>query len=313
MIAIIIMGVKALQLAAISGQPGVAKLLSSYLEVGQLSHAYLFFGPTGVGKLRVAKAFASDILAASHPQTPHLIASGQHPDYLQVQKEAAVIRIEDIRNMEKWLYQKPYWGQRRVVVINEAHYLNRESGNALLKTLEEPPAYAIIILVADTSTLLPTIVSRCQPVRFGPLSADYIKRVLVEGGAEEQPAALAAAMAEGSLTTASLLMPREPEEILLAARQLLADFRCGKGQAVILQAEAMEKDAEYRWAFYAGLRYLLMAATRGQENGLTIKPELARQVLIKMDEHRRLERVNASQLFLSLDLLWQLYEVVKSA
>lgn len=302
-----------MQLARTSGQPGVTKLLSSYLEGGQLSHAYLFFGPAGVGKLRAAKAFASDILAASHPETPHLIATGQHPDYLQVQKETAVIRIEDIRNMEKWLYQKPYWGERRVVVINEAHYLNRESGNALLKTLEEPPAYAIIILVADSSMLLPTIVSRCQMVRFGPLNTDYVKEVLVEAGAEEEPAALAAAMAEGSLATAALLINKAPEKILAAARQLLDDFKHGKGHAVILQAEAMEKDAEYRGAFYAGLRYLLMAATRGQENGLTIKPELARQVLRKMDEHRRLEKVNASQLFLSLDLLWQLFELVKSA
>lgn len=295
------------------GQPGVVKILSSYLEGGQLSHAYLFFGTSGVGKLRIAKAWAAEILAASHPQTPHLVASGQHPDYLLMQREGSVIRIEDIRNMEKWLYQKPYWGQRRVVIINEAQYLNRESGNALLKTLEEPPAYAIIILVADDNMLLPTIVSRCQLVRFSPLNPDYIKGVLIAAGVEDEPAALAAVMAEGSLNTAALLIKREPVELLAEATRLLGDLQAGRGQAVILQAEAMEKDADYRRALYVALRYLLMAAVRGQEAVIRIKPEVARQVMVKMDEHRRLERVNASQLFLSLEMLWQIFDLVKSA
>lgn len=295
------------------GQPGVVKILSSYLEGGQLSHAYLFFGASGTGKLKVAKAWSADILAASHPQTPHLIASGQHPDYLMVQREGAVIRIEDIRNMEKWLYQKPYWSQRRVVIINEAQYLNRESGNALLKTLEEPPAYAIIILVADDKMLLPTIVSRCQLVRFSPLAPDYIKGVLTETGVSEQSSALAAVMAEGSLSTAALLLKREPGILLAEATRLLSDLQAGRGQAVVLQAEAMEKDADYRQALYVVLRYLLIAAVRGQESTIKINPEVARQVMAKMDEHRRLERVNASQLFLSLELLWQLFDLVKLA
>lgn len=302
-----------MQLEAIKGQPGVTKMLASYLNSGQLSHAYLFFGPTGVGKLKVARAFASDILAASHPQSTHLITSRQHPDYLLVEKEAAVIKIEDIRNMEKWLYQKPYWGTQRVVIINEAQYLNRESGNALLKTLEEPPAYAIIILVADNNTLLPTIVSRCQPVRFSPLNAEYIKTVLVAGEVDEESAQLAAQLAEGSLTTATLLVNRGPEDLLEKTRLLIADMQRGKGQAVILQAEAMEKDVDYRRALAATLRYILKAAVLGEEKGLTIELEPARRILAKMDEQRRLEKVNVSPLFSSLDLLWEFFYLVKPA
>ncbi|MGE5379765.1 MAG: DNA polymerase III subunit [Methylocystaceae bacterium] len=302
-----------MQLAMVGGQPMVTNRLTEYLQGSQLSHAYLFWGPSGVGKLKTAKAFTADILAASHPQTPHLIASGQHPDYLLVQREGAAIRIDDIRNMEKWLYQKPYWAERKVVIINEAQYLNRESGNALLKTLEEPPAYAIIILVANSNALLPTIISRCQSIRFGALSTSYINEVLISAGTEPEIASLTAAMAEGSLTTAARLIPKGPQVLLEEARTLLINFGQGRAQFVVLQAEIMEKDNEYQQAFYAALRYVLLMASRDEEAEFKISPEQARQILIKMDEHRRLEKVNASRLLLSLEMLWQLFDVVKPA
>lgn len=136
------------------------------------------------------------------------ISSGNHPDVIWIRPSGAMIKVDQIRTLCGKLTLKPYEANVRFAIISDAHKLNPEAGNTLLKTLEEPPAHTVFILTAlQTSDLLPTIVSRCRPIRFNPLSVDSLTAYLEKAhGLERGKAAAAAAMAGGSITRAESMM-----------------------------------------------------------------------------------------------------------
>ena len=203
---------------------------------GHLAGSYLFIGPPGVGKASFARTLARSLtcLAAS----PGLVAcgrcascaqadAGSHPDIDIVSKpeDRATIPLElfigdaahRMREGLCWrLLLKPAISGRKVAIICDADHLSEESANCLLKTLEEPPSNAVIILVGTAlERQLPTIRSRCQVIRFGPLATDVVERLLTAGlcrsGDETEPTAIAAAATNsgGSLDRARLLLDAE--------------------------------------------------------------------------------------------------------
>lgn len=133
------------------------------------------------------------------------IESGNHPDIIRINPSGQFIRIDQIRALGEMLSMKPYEAKLRVVIIRNAHTMNPAASNALLKMLEEPPPRTALILSApQTTDLLPTIVSRCQHIRFNPISRETLARVLnSEKGVEPDQARVIAAMAKGSLTRAA--------------------------------------------------------------------------------------------------------------
>ncbi len=135
------------------------------------------------------------------------IRSGNHPDILSVSASGAIIKVDQIRALCARLALKPYEARTRFAIIAEAHKLNAEAGNTLLKTLEEPPACTVFILTApQASDLLPTIVSRCQHIRFQPLSpASLIAGIQAAHRLDADAAAVIAAMAGGSMTRAGTM------------------------------------------------------------------------------------------------------------
>lgn len=206
----------------IKGQEAAIGILQSTLRQGRLAHAYLFHGIEGVGKRKTALALAKTINCTG-PETGEAcctcgsclrIESGTHPDILRIGRSGSFIRIEQIRNLQKELIFRPFEGRYRVVVIDEGNFLNKESSNCLLKTLEEPPEQSIIILiVTDVEELLPTIVSRCLIVPFRPLSPSVISRCLLERTSRisEEEAELLGLLSGGSMETAIRLS--EPENM----------------------------------------------------------------------------------------------------
>jgi DNA polymerase-3 subunit delta' len=132
------------------------------------------------------------------------IDAGSHPDIIRVKPSGSFIKIDQIRSLCQTLAMKPYEARIRVVIISDAQAMNLAAGNALLKALEEPPARTILILVAaHPSDLMPTIVSRCQHIRFNPLTRKMLKSVLIrEHGLDVGDAAVITAMANGSLSRA---------------------------------------------------------------------------------------------------------------
>ncbi|HVI19107.1 MAG TPA: hypothetical protein VM712_12050, partial [Gaiellales bacterium] len=131
-------------------------------------HAYLFSGPAGTGKRRYAEHFAAALLESRLGR----IETRAHPDLFVLEAEGGSILIDHARELRRDLHMRPFEADRRVYMILDAHLLRTESANALLKSLEEPPAYAVFVLVSDHAAgMLPTIRSRVVPIPFRRLSS----------------------------------------------------------------------------------------------------------------------------------------------
>lgn len=235
---------------SILGQEKPVQLLTTLLRNGTIPHALLFTGIEGIGKQSAAMVFAMacnclnpdpahrfqgrpDHPAAQHrPATTHpcesckacrKIQSGNHPDVITIKPSGPFIRIDQIRDLCYTLALKPFEADFRVVVITDAQVMNPAASNAFLKVLEEPPERTILILIAGhTSDLLPTIVSRCQHIRFNPIDSQILAEMLIQKqGLPPDEAAIVATMSNGSFTKA-IAMTSDPNQVgLLSLRNWL--------------------------------------------------------------------------------------------
>ena len=204
---------------SIIDQERPVRILTTFLQNGTIPHALLFTGVEGVGKESTATTFAmacncAGEISSTTRQKSNIpcgickpcrkIEAGNHPDIIRVKPSGPFIKIDQIRSLCHTLAMKPYEAKRRVVIISDAQAMNPAAGNALLKMLEEPPVRTILILVAThTSDLLPTVVSRCQQLRFKPISSQYLESELVQKyGLDPKNAMIIATMAGGSLSRA---------------------------------------------------------------------------------------------------------------
>lgn len=204
------------------GQDVTTTLLRRAVVTGRASHAYLFAGPTGVGKREAARVLAKVLNCAAPPAPGECcdrcipcqnIDAGVFPDFLQVTKIkgrdikiAQIVRrdpeTDDLKAtpVSTFLAHRPLEGRRSVVVVVDADQMNETAQNALLKTLEEPPEYAQFVLTtANPNGLLPTIRSRSQLVNFPPLPATVVAAALQKDGVAAEQARLLAALSGGSL------------------------------------------------------------------------------------------------------------------
>ncbi|HSZ05500.1 MAG TPA: hypothetical protein VK778_09915 [Solirubrobacteraceae bacterium] len=167
-----------------------AVLVPALAPGGSASHAYLFHGPAGTGKRAVARTFAAALLAdgARSPDTvAERVARGSHPDLTWVTPSgAAEMLVADIEEpVVAAAARTPFESARRVFVIEGAETMNDQAANRMLKTLEEPPAFTHLLLLADRrEDVLATIASRCQPVRFDPLPSALIAELLAPADAD---------------------------------------------------------------------------------------------------------------------------------
>lgn len=176
------------------GNEVIKNLLSNAIETNHLLHSYLFVGNDGIGKSLFAKEFSKMILCFSETDKPcHECKSCKefegesHPDFLQIDSEdGKTIKIEQIRFLQGKIAEKPVTSAKKVYIINDCDLMTREAANSLLKTLEEPPTYAILILITtNESKLLATIRSRCTKIAFLPVSDAEIRQYLSKYELEE--------------------------------------------------------------------------------------------------------------------------------
>src|SRR4051812_27195273 len=190
-------------------------VLGAALEHGQPSHAYLFHGPPGTGKRTAARALAAELLAAGesdHDAARRRVLAGTHPDFTWVKPTGAhVMRVSDVDEaVVAAAARTPFESSRRVFVLERADTMNDEVANRLLKTLEEPPAFVHLILLTDAlGQVLETVVSRCQLVRFDPLSPERIAAALERDGIEPARAGACGRLALGNAARPRFLAPEE--------------------------------------------------------------------------------------------------------
>jgi len=154
-------------LERILDQPRAVDLLRRALASDRVAHAYAFVGPTGAGRMTTALAFAEELLESPSRQHPDMHVIVPTPPESNP-RGARAIRIGAIRELERQASLRPAMGRRKVFVLDEAERMTAETPQAFLKTLEEPPAATVIILILLRARAVPaTLLSRCQVVRFG--------------------------------------------------------------------------------------------------------------------------------------------------
>lgn len=203
------------------GQEHIKGVLKTALEQGRVGHAYLFSGPRGVGKTTTARLIAMTANCTGPAPKPcgecencRAVRAGSHPDVLEIDA-ASNNSVEDVRDLREKVGLAPMRGGKKIYILDEAHMMSKSAFNALLKTLEEPPAHVIFILATtEPEKIIPTILSRTQHYRFRRLTAEEIAGKLsglaeAEGvSAEPEALALMGRLADGAMRDGESLLER---------------------------------------------------------------------------------------------------------
>ncbi len=171
----------------IIGNNKIKDFLKLAIETNNISHSYMFVGKSGIGKKMFAKQFAKYIMCLNNEKCINntdkcssciKFEANSNPDFIEIMPSEKTLKIDKIRKMQEKIAEKPILSSKKVYIIDEADTMTEESQNCLLKTLEEPPEYAVIILiVSNESKMLATIKSRCVSVKFDILSNNEIKEL----------------------------------------------------------------------------------------------------------------------------------------
>ncbi|AIS51304.1 DNA polymerase III subunit delta' [Thermoanaerobacter kivui] len=202
----------------IYGHENILNIFKSIVFKNKISNAYLFVGEEGLGKKFMAEYFAMMINCKDNVSKPCFkcnscikMISKNHPDVFFIEPEGNSIKVDTIRYITNEINIKPYEANKKIFIIDEAHKMTTAAQNAFLKTLEEPPLYGLFILIAPRQEeLLPTIVSRCNVIRFNKEDKDTIKNYLVfEHNIPEKEAETLAYIADGNFEEAVKLAKEE--------------------------------------------------------------------------------------------------------
>lgn len=249
----------------IIGHDRVKDHLQKAIEYHKVSHAYILAGEEGMGRKTLAKAFAMTLLCERSDKEPCMqchacrqILSGNHPDVIWVTHEKpASIGVDDIRTqINDTIYIKPYSSSYKIYMVDEAEKMTVQAQNALLKTIEEPPSYAVIILMTtNQEVFLPTILSRCIQLNLRPLKNHVVSDYLTETmGVPEEKANIYAAFARGNLGKAIHLA--SSEEFSLLFRQVLTLLKNIKEMDIAMLLDSIKKLQEDNLDLYECLDFM---------------------------------------------------------
>lgn len=284
--------------AGVIGHHDVLELLAT--EASNPAHAYLFVGPGSVGKAAVARRFAALLLCGDDEGCRRRVLADLHPDLIVVEPDGrTALGVERARETVARAVLFPVEAKHKVFLFEEAGAMNDEAANALLKTLEEPTASTIFVLVAESEDdLPPTVASRSRTVLFGRVSEEEVVGALVARGVAVDQASRVA-VAAGGRPGLALLLATRPEVAAFRAAWLSVPARLTShpGDAIRL-AEAMVSAAEP----------LLAELSERQERELGLAEDEGRDPRVVKDRHERERRRAAAALHLSgLEILASWY------
>jgi DNA polymerase III subunit delta' len=300
------------------GHEKTLTFLERTVAEGRPAHGYLFTGPDGVGKRLVAKRFAC-MLNCRRPvddrqgacSACRRIEAEQHPDFLVERPEKDSIRIDRIRQIRSFFQYAPVEAAYRVCVVDDAHKMNRSAQNALLKTLEEPPAGRVLILVTSKpALLLPTVRSRCRRIRFAPLPQKDLADLLQHEGVAADRAAVLASMASGSISRAREM--NEPKFLSLRERilaVLVEPGRVGIAGGLGLSAEISGDRRTAQDAIEIACAWIRDVALA--KAGSQTAPPIHRDFLDRIDSAA--QHLDSGQLFAVYDELTEASDLIDAA
>lgn len=204
--------------------------LKAMLDTGKVPHALLFVGPEGVGKASIAAIFAAGLLCTGDNEKPcgkclscRQIETGSHPDFMLISPDGASIKIDQVRELQREAALMPYYGRRRIGLIDVAEKMTVQAANSLLKTLEEPVGEAVFILISSArQQLLDTIISRCRILAFHPLPYDVLEQALISKGFESGQASAAARISGGRMGPALGFLAEDGLAVRNQAAEMIA-------------------------------------------------------------------------------------------
>lgn len=266
----------------IRGNTPLVEQLRRSAASGRSSHAYLFLGGAGAGKRLIANTFAKALQCEGEKRpcdrckSCHAFNHGNHPDviYFQPLKNGKTYTIEDVREqLLETVDLKPFQYEKKIYIIEKADTLNIQSQNALLKTLEEPPAHAVFLLLAERAeAFLPTILSRVVVMKIRPLSAEMIADYLMQAGHLAEESHILSAYAQGRIGQALELVEdegfREMRQDILGKLEALPSMSEGDAYLLAKDLEGYKNDLRFLDIMELWYRDLLTAKSLREEGYL---------------------------------------------
>ena len=266
----------------IRGNTPLVEQLRRSAASGRSSHAYLFLGGAGAGKWLIANTFAKALQCEGEKRpcdsckSCHAFNHGNHPDviYFQPLKNGKTYTIEDVREqLLETVDLKPFQYEKKIYIIEKADTLNIQSQNALLKTLEEPPAHAVFLLLAERAeAFLPTILSRVVVMKIRPLSAETIADYLMQAGHLAEESHILSAYAQGRIGQALELVEdegfREMRQDILGKLEALPSMSEGDAYLLAKDLEGYKNDLRFLDIMELWYRDLLTAKSLREEGYL---------------------------------------------
>ena len=266
----------------IRGNTPLVEQLRRSAASGRSSHAYLFLGGAGAGKRLIANTFAKALQCEGEKRpcdsckSCHAFNHGNHPDviYFQPLKNGKTYTIEDVREqLLETVDLKPFQYEKKIYIIEKADTLNIQSQNALLKTLEEPPAHVVFLLLAERAeTFLPTILSRVVVMKIRPLSAETIADYLMQAGHLAEESHILSAYAQGRIGQALELVEdegfREMRQDILGKLEALPSMSEGDAYLLAKDLEGYKNDLRFLDILELWYRDLLTAKSLREEGYL---------------------------------------------
>lgn len=274
----------------IYGQEAIKEHLTNAIRTGKISHAYIIHGEKSSGKEFIAKIFARTLQCEKGQEEPceechscRQALSDNHPDIIRVTHEKpGSIGVEDIRSqVNNDIAIKPYSGPYKIYIINESEKMTVQAQNALLKTLEEPPAYGVILLLtANADALLPTIASRCVRLDMKPVRDDVVRKYLMEElKVPDYKANVCVAFARGNIGRAKLLASSEDfdkvKEEAVTLLKYIHELEISEIVAAIKRIGEYKLDVtDYLDLFTIWFRDVLLFKATNDANHLIFKEEI---------------------------------------
>ena len=283
------------------------EILKKTVELSQISHSYLFWGIEGIGKKLIAMEFAQKILCINEKKencnckSCIEFESNNNPDFSIINADEGKIKIEQIREMQRKIAEKPIISDKKVYIINDADKMTTEAQNCLLKTLEEPPEYITMILIcSNENNLLSTIKSRCTRIYFEPIEIEKVKKYIMDNHISENVNGEVLELSQGSIGKALKILEHQGlyenvEKILehLSDRDLID---------IISMSEEIYKSKE---EISSILEYMNVLALKLSKNNITYI-----NCIDKIEETKKRLKANSNYDMCIDNLLFNMWEEV---